>query len=162
MAATITHFKQLLDEIITIQDINQFKQDLDLLSNSLFKTHANLKRKINQLFTPYQSQLLYKILTSKKINFVKNAESGQEFIQDLQAYLDSLPILHLTLATLLPQQNLMQISDWLNTDTKSKIILDIVIDKNIIGGILIYQNGIYKDYSLKNQLDNTINQYVKI
>jgi len=162
MATTITQSRQLLNTLITIQDMNKFKKNIDTLSNSLFKTHANLKRKINQLFTPNQAHPLYKILINKKINLVKNADSGQEFLQNLIIMLDSFPVLHLTFATTLPEQNLIQIADWLSSNSKSKIILDITIDKNIIGGILIYQNGIYKDYSIKNKIEQSINQYVKI
>lgn len=83
---------------------------------------------------------------------LSNSESIQDFFKTLIDALAQIPSITVTLATDPKEETILYISQWIQTVVKKDVLLDIAVDRSLIGGASFVYNGIYKDYSLKKAL----------
>ena len=84
---------------------------------------------------------------------VANIQTMQVFIEELKAVVMSLPEISITVAVEPNQSMITAISSWFTAHLKKPMVLDITINKNLIGGAILGYQGIYKDFSVKKKLD---------
>ena len=65
----------------------------------------------------------------------------------------NLKIAKITLAIDPSEDTISLISDWINKNLGDGIILDLSKDESILGGVIISIDGVYKDQSLKKNLE---------
>ena len=85
---------------------------------------------------------------SRKIA-VKDYEAAREEIKAIEP-------LHLTLPFELPDTELQIISNKLRQDYGPRFLIETKIDPALLGGCTMSYKGVYKDYSIKNKLKQTI------
>lgn len=50
------------------------------------------------------------------------------------------------------EEDMQKIGSWLRDNYQQKIVIDLKLDKELIGGCAMIYNGVYKDYSIRSQI----------
>lgn len=143
---------QILTLVRTKDEANEFQKQLDNLLNVLF-SDAPFETILRE-YIPYEKQeKLLTILSNEHVN-TKQPNTIQNCLQEIKKNIAQLPVLTLTIAFSPKQQLLEMLATWFLVHTKKPVLLDIVVNKNLIGGAIIEYKGIFKDYSLKKILQD--------
>jgi len=140
----------------TKEDVGKTVTMLDSLSDKLFRQDTLNPSETFASELPYSlSTIIEKLISEQNID-MQDKKNLQAFINQLKKDLSSLPILHIILAIEPNQKLIDQIHSWLYETIKKLIILDITVDETIIAGAAISFDGRANDYSLRNQMEQTV------
>jgi len=137
--------KVIESEIFTKEDLIVFLEELSLIQNFIFQQNIS-DRILREKLTPLGLWLAQKLLSYP-------SEKGNNIINFLKEYFSKRPIAIITLAFSPTSDILKKISDWFLCHTKEKVILDIKVAPEILGGLIIEFKGKYLDLSLQKQID---------
>jgi hypothetical protein len=88
----------------------------------------------------------------------KSATSQNAFLVALKKSLSGKGLLRLTLAFTPRAEFIDKLSEWTEKTTGQKVILDIFVQEEVIGGALFEYEGEYRDYSLAKKLDKVLEE----
>lgn len=145
-------FLEITGTIFTTTQANNFVTQLDDVINSLFVTRENIEKKLDKIL-PFEKKERISILCQKNNIDINDLNLMQKFLSNLKDHIKKLPIINLQIAYDAAEKNIIDISSWFTLNLKQKILINVTINKKLIGGAIIGYNGIYKDYSLKKRLD---------
>jgi F0F1-type ATP synthase delta subunit len=143
--------------LIRIKDeANEFQKQLDNLLNVLF-TDTPFETLLREHISYEKQEKLLTLFSKEHINTKQLAEV-QACIQEIKKNIAKIPVLTLAIA-FPPQQKLLEIiATWFMVNTKKPVLLDIAVNKSLIGGAVIEYKGLFKDYSLKRILEEKYQQ----
>lgn len=75
------------------------------------------------------------------------------FVRELKKKLEDVEYMQLTLAFEPTEKGLTKISDWVHKNLNQNVILEVVVNKVIIGGARVAVSGKYLDLSIKKILE---------
>lgn len=136
--------KAIESKIFTKEDLIVFLEELSLIQNFIFQ--QNISRILKEKLTPLGFWLVEKLLSYPP-------EQRNVIISFLKEHFSKRPIAIITLAFSPTSNILKKISDWFLSHTKEKVILDIKIAPEILGGLIIEFKGKYLNLSLQKQID---------
>ncbi len=154
---TNNSFELIIESLMTRQEADHFLDLINILSENLFTKKVNLSEKITEIFPVHLKILLVKSLQNNQIDLTNNILM-QSFIESLKKYLESIPVIGLTLAFSPKQQTIKRIYSWLAFQIKKPVLLDITVNKNIIGGAVIDVAGIHFEYTIHKILKDQLTQ----
>lgn len=143
---------QILTLVRTKDEANEFQKQLDNLLNVLF-SDAPFETILREYISYEKQEKLLTILSNEHVN-TQQPNAIQNCLQEIKKNIAQLPVLTLTIAFSPKQQLLEMLATWFLVHTKKPVLLDIVVNKNLIGGAIIEYKGIFKDYSLKKILQD--------
>lgn len=135
----------ILVNIKTKNDMFKAVEELDQLSQSLFTTEANNLENMIQKHVHYLPAVIFSSSDRSQI---------EKKILEIRDSLKNLPILTLIIAVKTSDKMISNISNWLYSSLGYKILLDIEVDRDILGGAKLVLNGNYRDYSLRKKIDD--------
>lgn len=138
------------EHILTLEDALYFKEKIIKLQQLVFKSSGLLSEKAKNLGEEKLVEIILKAEGEKKI--FSEPETQFNFLEELQKKLESLPVLKITLAFLPSRKSIERIVNFIRKESGEKIILDIFIDPEIVGGAILEYRGKYLDFSLKNEV----------
>jgi len=120
-------------------------EELSMLYESLYKSDRNaFEETLNSKVRSEVAALIrQKIKTDDKTMFLK----------DLISRIKGRKVVKMTLAIAPTDFLIGQIYNWLITSISENIVLDISIDKQILGGAIVSFGGKYFDFTLRKTLD---------
>lgn len=139
--------EEILKKIITKEDLLSFIDKINLAKDWVFKEgekplSIKLKGKIESDFLSFLEKL-------EKNGFLSvNPEKNISFLQNLKSFLQKIPQVKVELAFLPKRDFLEKIYSILEKEVGRKIILDIVFNPEILGGVRLEFGGKYGDFSL--------------
>lgn len=145
----------ILNLVRTKKEAVEFTSNLNSLTQSLFNIKVNVDKKMDEFLSAEQKERILALCKKQNIN-VKDVLSFQKFLSNLKAKVEQMPTVTITLAFEPKPSTIANISDWFLLNTKKGLLLDIVVDKNLIGGATVVSQGIYKDFSVKKMLEEKI------
>lgn len=145
-------YNSILEKIITIDQLHQSTEKLREASNSLYKHGSNTKEILESILPYFIAEILFDLAQKNNIPLT-DVEKLQKIIEDLQTYLENLPVVELVIAFIPSYRNIQKLSKWWEEYTGTHVILAIQVDESIIAGAKISYAGYYKDYSLANWLN---------
>ena len=77
----------------------------------------------------------------------------QECVHDVERCVEYVPTVTISFAKEMPHSYVKKISEWLFDQYQTWFFLDIQINKQLIGGFVVYRGGVYHDYSLNHTLE---------
>lgn len=83
-----------------------------------------------------------------------SSESKEAYLKKLIESLNSLDTVQITIAFDPGPNTIILIKNWLKQNLKKTPLIDLKINPNIIGGVIIVYNGKYADFSVKKKMDN--------
>ena len=148
-------YSDILSNIKTVDEANRFASEIDTLLDALFKTQGNaFEKALNSISAIHKDQLNQTFLKNN-INS-ENQANIKEFLTSLRVEVRKLKTLKLTLAFQASQNLIDNLFAWVVKNIGEGCILDIEIDKAILGGTIIAYEGKYEDLSLKKALEEVL------
>lgn len=150
-------FEKIAEKIITKEDLIFFLEELNLAKEFLFKEinlflSEKLKGKVSEDFQKFVEELERNSIISK------DPEKNKFFFENLKNYLLKLPQIKIEIAFSPSRQFIEKLSFWFKNNLKEKLILDLISNPEIVGGVIIEYRGKYLNYSLAKK----INEILKI
>ncbi len=143
----------LSDFFITKSQASDFSLRLSNILDKMFENDFNLEKALIEEFGIEKKDKFIMQLHENKLSTNIN-----DFLKTLPEIVAKIPIITITIAFEPSQETLQSISQWFLINLKTQYILDLQIDRKIIGGAVINFNGKYKDYSIKPLFNEIIKQ----
>lgn len=148
----------LLSRVITVDERDDFVLRLSDFISDLFGRRGEISDKIEKNFSFAEREKLLELIKRKKLD-LNNALKLEKFINNIRQEVKNMEVLKLVVGFEISSEQLSKISAWLIRNLDRKIILDVTIDKSIVGGATIIFKGKYKDYSLKKYVEENLKNY---
>ena len=144
-------YSDLLSNIETVDQAREFISEIDMLLDSLFKTQNGFEEGLNAISASH-SQMLKEALLKNNIQ-ASSPSIISEYLHALKEEIRKLKTIKLALAFEPRQHTIDNLFTWVSQNLGSGIILDIKLDKTILGGTIVELEGKYQDFSLKKKLE---------
>ncbi|MFI5205507.1 MAG: F0F1 ATP synthase subunit delta [Candidatus Paceibacterales bacterium] len=83
-------------------------------------------------------------------DFVAFSGKGQKFLREFQRVFLRETFVGLTLAFSPDRKFLEKLQKWFSDNMGKRVFIDLTVDENIVGGIVLVCNMRWRDYSLRN------------
>lgn len=147
----ITKVTDVLNEVYTVPDLNNYVRMLDNLKPVIFKETNNLSQMLQQELPPKLANYITTYAETTNLN-LNDQTDAQRLIQQIVYILHQVPIAEITVPAPLTNKQIIKICKWWRNKTNKPVILNIKIDTDLIAGIRIGFEGKYVDYSLSTWL----------
>ena len=121
-------YSDILDQVTTKPELDALLGEIDIYRDNMYRLG---KESAREVLVKYKDEL-------DKLR---------------QAALD-LPVVRLTLALELPGSWMLEVTNWVIRAVGKAVVLDMAVDKQILGGAIVSYKGKYGDFSLRKKLDN--------
>lgn len=142
----------ILSLLHTKVEADHFLTQMDLLSESLFSNKTSLKEKMNEFFSSEVVLSLTNIWQQAGID-INNIIELQHFLAEIKDSIRRTPVINLTIAFKPKEKTIQRIFEWVSFRLKSPILLNINVEKQIIGGAIIEFKGKYFEYTIHKVLE---------
>lgn len=85
----------------------------------------------------------------------------KQFLEEIITELKTIPIVKITLAFEPDDSFISKLNERISFQAGQKVILDILVNHHIVGGIVVEYQGKFKDYSLESRVDQYLKEVVK-
>jgi F0F1-type ATP synthase delta subunit len=153
--------KEVFDEfskrILTKEDLIFYLDEIGVIEKLIFqKTEISLsekaKEKVSNDFLNFVQELERKNLISK------DPERNRAFFEEFKKYLLEIPQVKIEVAFKPKREFLKKIINFFEREFQRKIILDLTINPEIIGGIVFEWKGKIFDFSLAKRIEKIISK----
>jgi len=145
-------YYDILRNIKTVDQAGKLSSEIDTLLDALFKTEANaFEKALNSISVIHKDQLKQTFLKNN-INS-ENQANIKECLTSLREEVRKLKTFKLSLAFQASQNLIDNLFAWVVKNIGEGCILDIEVDKAILGGGIIVYEGKYEDLSLRKALE---------
>jgi len=147
--------KEVSKKILTKEDLSFFLDQIDTAKKFIFQKievplSEKIKGKVSNDFLGFIQELERKNLISK------NPEKNREFFESLKENLLKIPQIKIEIAFEPRREFLKEISDFFEKNFHQKLILDVTINPEIVGGIVFEFGGKIFDFSLAKEIEKKI------
>ncbi len=140
--------KKTIQELQTTDHLYEFISDVDKVNEALFASkHLEIDRIISDNMHADTAELVKSSLQSTSSTDLNN------FLLELTEALKATPKFSMTLAFKPDQSFINDLFEWIKANVGDTYFLEFTVDPEIIGGGVFVYNGLYKDHSLKKQLN---------
>lgn len=144
-------FEFLMETIQTKEDVLSLMEEINELQKTIFKNQTTE----NGIFKKEMPDSdLKKRIFKMENEEMKNQKDILSFLEELKTCVLELPTIRLKLAFQPSNDFLKKIGSWLKKETGKKIIMEIIVDQKIIGGLTMEYEGKYVDFSLRKKMEN--------
>lgn len=138
---------ELLSKIRTLEDLDILKGEVELLQNAIYQTNTKYDDVLNSGVRGWVSQI---ILSESK-------EVGMErYLEDLKRSLGTITILSASISFEPSLSFIEKISFWLKTNVSRDLVIDLLYNAHIIGGMQFSYKGKYLDLSLRKKISKEL------
>ncbi|MGE5041443.1 MAG: F0F1 ATP synthase subunit delta [Candidatus Levyibacteriota bacterium] len=141
--------------IYTKNDLVLFYKEIDQVIADLFKSTEGIKKVLDDQMGHEKSEKIMAFLRASGID-VTNQVKIQEQLQIIKELGNLLPVVSLTLAFEPSAKSTKNISLWFNRNLEQKVLLEISLERGIIGGAHISLDGLYHDGTLKTGINHLL------
>ena len=121
-------YSDILDQVTTKPELDALVGEIDIYRDNMYRLG---KEPVREVLVKYKDEL-------DKLR---------------QAALD-LPVVRLTLALTPPGNWILEIRNWVIKAMGKAVVLDMAVDKSILGGAIVENGGKYGEYSLRKIIYN--------
>lgn len=144
----------LFENIFTKEDLLWLFSQISQLQKLVFKKEGLLSIKVVLLKEKINQNLYNVILEAEKNGLIfSDPKSQSDFLENLKKELSELPVLKIQIAFSPPQSTTERISRYLEKEVGKKIILDILVNPEIVGGAILEYQGKYLNLSLAKEIE---------
>lgn len=149
------NFSELTDILLTKSEADHLKELVDNLSEALFSNKIKIEQKIDEIFPNHFKTILLKFIAKNNVN-LEDTIGIQRFLRTLKEYLQDVVTVNLTLAFSPKIQTVRRVYTWFSFQLKQPLLLDITVDKTIIGGAIIDYSGVHFEYTIHKVLEQQL------
>lgn len=144
-------FEESAKKIKTKEDLISLLNQINSIQGLIFK---NLNSSLSEKAKGKISQdFIKKLEKLEKENIIsKNPEKNQIFFENFKNYLGNIPQIKITTSFQPQKESINKISSWLKKEIGENVILDLIFNPEITGGIIIGYQGRQLDLSLAKKI----------
>lgn len=150
MNEKILKYKALIDLIKTTDDLVVLDEEIDMVLQSIYHTEIYDLEEILAKYVRVRVAVEIKKLIN--YNSIAGKDQTRALLSDAYRTICALPILKLTMAFEPSESVIDNISNWARSNLQSGMLLDLSLDRSLLGGAQIVHEGKYYDYSLKKKI----------
>jgi len=139
--------KDILKYVRTKYEYNIVMSEIDDLQRSLYKTSVKSFERLLEQVSVYTSSVVKGIFSECGMS-LSDSTSVKGLLSSIKDALAEVEFVKLTLAFEPSEEFIAGISGWVNQNLGSNLILDIGINSDIVGGIIMVYKGRYIDNSM--------------
>jgi hypothetical protein len=144
--------QELVEKLITVPQRDYFVDSIDVLISSLYSSHQTIFELTSLSISLPYSDLLVRMYHEQ--NLLENDKDGcKAILNTIKKTVTSIETIELRVAFNMTEADVKDIKNWFFYQLKRQMLLNIIVDPSLIGGLVIYRNGIYKDYSVAAYID---------
>lgn len=147
----------LSDLFHTKAQADDFSIRLAAIAKKIFETSFNPESALLEHFGIKKKDVFMTLLRNNNVN-PDSRIAIKEFIERIQAKILNLPVLSIILAFEPKEQTLQALSSWFMLNTNKQVLFDISVDPGLIGGVAIYANGKYLDFSIRSAFNKSVEE----
>ena len=146
-----TIYQTVIDSVNTkVQEDSLLKQ-IDTLIDYLYKKEGSIEEKVSKVMSHEYKEKITSIAEKENID-LNEPVKFQKFLEDLKEEIRKVAIINLHLS-LDPSDSLVQsIASWLAPNMGHKVIIDVIKEPSLIGGMSISNKGVYWEHSIRKKL----------
>jgi hypothetical protein len=149
------NLKQLLNYIVTKDDADMMCDNIDSCIAGLYKVDTKPSDHMSTCFSHDRKQEIVRICTEQGIN-MEDRSAVEQFLRQLKDQVTSLPLIRVGIALDLPDEFLLRLSSWVDQHFEKKYLLQVVVDKGLIGGAQIQMDNSYYDFTLQKHIKDML------
>ncbi len=144
--------EDLTKKIITKEDLIFFLEEINLVEGIVFKNveaplSERVKGKVREGFKDEIKKL-------EKEGIVSASPNQQfSFFDELKKYLQKIPLVKLEVSFEPSENFLLRIKKWFKEENHQEVILDLIVNPKVVGGVIIEYQGRYRNFSLAKKID---------
>lgn len=156
-------YSDILRRVKTVNQARKLSSEIDVLLDDLFKTPLSganaengFEEGLKTIIADY-SEMLKEAL--QKNNIQQNNQTAiKAYLKGLKEEIQKLKEIKLTFAFEPSQNSVDKFFDWVYQNLGDGIVLDISLDKSILGGTIIEYEGKYQDLSLRKKMEEVFGE----
>jgi len=150
-------FEKFSEKVVTKEDLSVLADQIDEAARWVYKGgEAALSEKIAGSVS---EEFREDIASLEEVGkFPVSCEEQSDFFKNLKKYLETLPVIKLTIAFGPDKDFLAGLSSRLAKQIGKRIILEILVKEEAVGGLIVEYGGEYRDYSLARKLDQLMEE----
>lgn len=149
----------VFNSIYSISELQLFYKEIDHIVSGLFSDSSPVSSVLENSLSPEKKEVVMQYLEQNHVD-MNNPVLIQESLLKLKSEGNKIPVVNLTLAFEPTQAILKNINLWFLRRTQKKVLLNITLERSILGGAFISYDGRYKDYTVKTKLDKYFEKQV--
>lgn len=142
----------LFETVFTKEDLELFYKEVDQLLSLIFTGPGALEEKMDKIVSADKKNSLINYFKTVNANTSNLIEINQA-LSKIREIGDAIPIVTLELAFEPTEGVIKAIGYWFLKRLQTKVILDLHLERSIIGGAYIAFNGTYRDYTLQTKIN---------
>ena len=152
-------FAAFANTVYDLPSVTRLLDELRLVERSLFKEKPGT---ISAKAKDYITGRIISIFEEIELAGLEPADDrGQlELLRDVIAYLSNLPQVKVTLAFDPTASFINRLNGQISDQTRTKVILDVVVDDHIIAGAIFEYGGKISESTLQNKLELTLSTLI--
>ncbi len=145
--------EKLIENVFTKEDLLSLFSQISQLQELAFKGEGLLSKKASSLKEDLKSLYHLILEAEEKMVVFDDPKSQFDFLESLKKELSQVPILKIQLAFSPSLETVEKISRFLKKEVGRKIILDILVNPEIVGGAILEYQGKYLNFSLAKEIE---------
>lgn len=144
--------QELTQNLITVTQRDYLLDSIEVLQNSLFTTHQTIYELTSIALSLPWSDLVVRMYHEQ--NLLESDKDGcRAILTTITKTVKAMEVLEIRVAYNITDADVRDIKNWLFYQLKRQILLNIIVDSSLVGGIVLYRNGTFKDYSVGSYID---------
>lgn len=169
-----SYINDVLDLVEKKEELDQIVFDLSVLEDKIgYKSVGSIREDSETenrkaLIQMEMNNLGSELLKNYLLNLLEKSETWlfepgrfKIFLEELKVAVNKIIYFRLITAVDLEKADLRKITLKLSKKMSRRVLIDLTLDKNILGGAIIQKDGYILDFSLKNKLQNLATQWKK-
>ncbi len=154
--------KEQLDQIIfdvsNIGDEIGYKSVVDKNGDDPAERKELVKNAVSKIKSELMKDYFNKYINESNI-LIFEPNRFKNFQDQLQAEIKKIICIRLTIAVELKKEDTKKISTKLSEKMEQKVLIDITVDKSIVGGAIIHKDNYIFDFSVKSKLGRLADEW---
>jgi len=139
----------------TTEERDVILAELGNLLTTFYKTdEQEFTNMLNSNVSVRTAELIHSLLQEESIELTSRNEVNR-LLESLKDQLTEMNTIEITLAIKPQHRFLDQLCTWINTNIQDKSVMELTIDPQIIGGVILLHKGRYINLSLKKKVIDT-------
>lgn len=138
---------ELLQKLRTKDDLETLRGELDVLRNAMYQSDTNYPEVLKNEVRGWVSEIIGR--ESKDMD-------AKEYLDEIDKSLSSVPILVVAISFEPSEKFIEKLSSWLKDNISKDLVIDILFNMQLIGGIQLSFRGKYLDLSLRKKISKEL------
>jgi hypothetical protein len=150
MDEMIAKYQGLIDLTVTTEDVVRLGEEIDILLKGLYHVESSeFEQKLEREVRVRVAAEIRKLLQASAD---QSKEEIKVLLGSVNRVVGALPIVKLVLAFEPSEQVIANISHWCRMNLERQVVIDLSIDRSILGGAVIIYRGKFYDLTLRKKL----------